>query len=62
MDSLCLDNKKAIDILNSNSKVEVLYQYCPVWIDKVEGNNAQVHCVDGGFQGQVPLALLVKKA
>ncbi|MBM7868331.1 H-type small acid-soluble spore protein [Heliobacterium gestii] len=55
--------KRAEEILNSPSTVEVLYQHNSVWIEKVDPQNglAQVKLLGPGNQIEVPIADLQER-
>ncbi|ABZ83555.1 small, acid-soluble spore protein h 1 [Heliomicrobium modesticaldum Ice1] len=55
--------KRAEEILNSPSTIEVLYQHSPVWIEKIDLQNgiAQVKLLGPGNQIDVPIADLQER-
>ncbi len=55
-----MDPEKAQQIVESLGVVEVLYFGSPVWIEKVEGEDANVRYLETGDQIRVPVAELVE--
>jgi len=55
-----LDPEKAQQIVESLGVVEVLHNGTPVWIENLEGENAEVRYLETGEVIQVPVSELVE--
>lgn len=55
-----MDPKKAQQIVESLGVVEVLYNGAPVWIENLEGKDAEVRYLETGQIIQVPVSELVE--
>lgn len=54
----CLDTSRAIQIMESHGVIEVLYNGAPVWLEGINGENADVSYIDTKKRAEVPVGQL----
>jgi len=59
---VCLDRRRARQILDSHGVIEVLHNGSPVWIENLRGNNAEVTYIGTDNRAEIPVDKLVESS
>lgn len=55
-----MDSNRAKQIIESKGVINVLYNGSPVWIESIDGNNADVTNIETKARAQVPVNMLIE--
>lgn len=55
-----MDNERARQIVDSLGVIEVLYKGCPVWIENIKENTAEISYIDTKNKAEVQVEELIE--